>query len=130
MTPSVTQLPSWQALKAHVALVRPLHLRQLFAQEPDRGQRLAASAAGIYLDYSKHLVTSESLRLLLGLAAEADLGGQIAAMFRGDRINRTEDRAVLHTALRAPRGSVVLLDGRDVMPDVHAVLDRMASFAE
>jgi len=126
----LTQRPSWKALSVHHDALKAVHLRELFAQDPNRGQRLTCEAAGLFLDYSKHRITEETLRLLVDLAAEADLQGQIAAMFRGDRINITEDRAVLHTALRAPRGRRIEVDGQDVVPGVHAVLDRMAAFCE
>jgi glucose-6-phosphate isomerase len=110
--------------------MRDLHLRELFAQDPKRGERLCAEGAGIYLDYSKNRVTDETLRLLLQLAAEVGLRERIDAMFRGDKINVTEDRAVLHVALRAPLGQRIVVDGHDVVPDVHEVLDKMAGFAE
>ncbi len=122
--------PAWRALQAHHARVRDLHLRDLFASDPGRGERLTASAAGLLLDHSKHRITDETLRLLVDLAREAGLRERIDAMFRGDRINVTEDRAVLHVALRAPRGSVLRVDGVDVVPGVHAVLDRMAAFCD
>ena len=121
--------PAWLALEKHAAAVRDLHLRQLFADDPGRGERLAVEAAGIYLDYSKNRVTDETLALLLRLAEESGLRERIAAMFRGDKINTTEGRAVLHVALRAPRGRSILVDGVDVVPEVHAVLDRMAEFS-
>jgi glucose-6-phosphate isomerase len=121
---------AWKALQAHFPRVRDLHLRQLFAADPLRGERLTAEAAGIYLDYSKNRVTDETLALLLRLAEESGLRQRIDAMFRGDRINVTEKRAVLHVALRAPRGQSILVDGADVVPEVHAVLDRMGAFAE
>lgn len=126
----LTQRPSWRALEAHFDAVKHLHLRELFAQDPSRGERYTCEGAGLFLDYSKHRITDETLRLLLNLAAEADLQGRIAAMFRGDRINVTEDRAVLHTALRAPKGRRIEVDGQDVVPSVHEVLDRMVAFAE
>jgi glucose-6-phosphate isomerase len=121
---------AWQALQEHFQSVRDLHLRELFAADPRRGERLAAEAAGIYLDYSKNRVTDETLALLLRLAEESSLRQRIDAMFRGDKINVTENRAVLHVALRAPRGHSIVVDGTDVVPAVHAVLDRMADFAE
>jgi len=126
---SLTALPAWKALEAHHRQVAGLHLRQLFADDPSRGERMAAEAAGIYLDYSKNRVTDETLALLLRLADERGLRGRIDAMFRGEKINITEERAVLHVALRAPQGASIVLDGRNVVPDVHAVLDRMADFA-
>ena len=129
-TPRLTDLPAWKALAAHHATVRDLPLRQLFAEDPRRGERLALEAAGIYFDYSKHRVTDETLRLLVRLAEEAGLRSRVDAMFRGEKINVTEDRAVLHTALRAPKGSSLLVDGTDVMAQVHAVLDKMADFSE
>src|SRR5262249_27985282 len=106
------------------------HLRSLFAEDPTRGERLTAEAVGIYLDYSKNRITDETLTLLCRLAEECDLRGRIDAMFRGDRINLTEDRAVLHIALRAPRSTSILVDGKDVVPEVHAVLDAMADFSD
>ena len=128
-TPTVTKLPAWQALEAHFPKLRELQLRQLFADDPRRGERLTAEACGIYFDYSKHRITDETLKLLLQLAEEAGLPARIAAMFRGDKINLTENRAVLHVALRTPRGKSILVDGKDVVPQVHAVLDKMAAFA-
>jgi glucose-6-phosphate isomerase len=121
--------PAWKALQAHYRDVRSLHLRQLFADDSTRGERLTAEAAGVYLDYSKNRITSETLKLLVNLAEQSDLRGRIDAMFRGERINVTENRAVLHVALRAPRGTTIVLDGENVMPQVHAVLDKMADFA-
>ncbi|MDA8137600.1 MAG: glucose-6-phosphate isomerase [Desulfobacteraceae bacterium] len=126
----LTQRPAWQALQAHYEKIRHLHLRQLFADDPGRGERLSAEAAGLYLDYSKNRVTDETLRLLIGLAEQSGLRERIEAMFRGDAINATEKRAVLHTALRAPRTERVVVDGRNVVAEVHAVLDRMAAFAD
>ncbi|HEY8694907.1 MAG TPA: glucose-6-phosphate isomerase [Chloroflexota bacterium] len=127
---ATTQLQGWAALQGHHRQMRDLHLRELFAQDPKRGERLCAEGAGIYLDYSKNRVTDETLRLLLQLAAEVGLRERIDAMFRGDKINVTEDRAVLHVALRAPLGQRIVVDGHDVVPDVHEVLDKMAGFAE
>jgi glucose-6-phosphate isomerase len=126
---SLTARPAWQALLAHHAQIKDVHLRALFAEDPARGERLTADAAGLFLDYSKNRVTGETLRLLLQLAHECGLRERIDAMFRGDRINITEHRAVLHVALRAPRDATFLVDGANVVPDVHAVLDRMAAFA-
>ncbi|HLK10600.1 MAG TPA: glucose-6-phosphate isomerase [Candidatus Binatia bacterium] len=129
MSPLLRERPAWRALAAHHAAVRALHLRDLFRQEPGRGERFVAEGAGLYLDYAKHRITAETLRLLLALADEAELRARIDAMFRGEKINATEGRAVLHVALRAPRDVSIVLDGQDVVPEVHAVLDRMASFA-
>jgi glucose-6-phosphate isomerase len=127
---SLTRRPQWRALLEHAAQFDQRHLRELFAIDPARGERLHAEAAGLYLDYSKQRVTDETLRLLSELAVACGLNERITAMFRGDRINTTEDRAVLHTALRAPAGERILVDGADVVPQVHAVLDRMAAFCE
>jgi len=127
---SRTQLAAWKALEAHVEKVRGLHLRTLFAQDPDRGERLALEAAGLYLDYSKNRVTDETLTLLVALADACDLRGRIDAMFRGEKINVTESRAVLHVALRAPRTHSIVVDGDDVVPKVHAVLDAMSAFCD
>ncbi len=126
----LTARPAWKALTAHFASVKDIELRQLFADDPRRGERLTAEAAGVYFDYSKNRVTDTTMTLLLQLAAESGLRARIDAMFRGDRINVSENRAVLHVALRAPRGQSIVLDGKDVVPDVHAVLDRMAQFAD
>ncbi len=125
----LTARESWKALQAHQDKIRPLHLRRLFADDPTRGERLTAEAVGIYLDYSKNRITDETLGLLCRLAEECGLRGRIDAMFRGDKINLTENRAVLHVALRAPRGRAVMVDGKDVGPEVHAVLDAMANFS-
>src|SRR5205823_13017692 len=111
------------------AEMRATHLRELFAVDSARGERLALDAVGLYLDYSKNRITDETMRLLVALAEESGLRERIDAMFSGERINVTEDRAVLHVALRAPRGATIRVDGRDVVPDVHHVLDRMTSFA-
>ena len=121
--------PAWTALQAHYKQIAPLHLRELFAKEPGRGERLTLEAAGIYLDYSKNRVTNETLALLVQLADESGLRERIDAMFGGERINVSENRAVLHTALRAPKGATVRVDGENVVPQVHAVLDRMNDFA-
>ncbi|HUH05602.1 MAG TPA: glucose-6-phosphate isomerase [Kofleriaceae bacterium] len=127
---SLTRRPQWRALLEHAGQLGRRHLRELFASDPTRGERLHAEAAGLYLDYSKQRVTDETLRVLQDLADACGLNERIAAMFRGDRINVTEDRAVLHTALRAPAGERILVEGSDVVPHVHAVLDRMAAFCE
>src|SRR5499426_1633941 len=127
--PALRERPAWGALEKHYHKIKGVHLRQLFADDRERGQRLAVEAAGLYLDYSKNRITNETLRLLLQLADESGLRERIDAMFRGEKINVSEDRAVLHVALRAPRGSSIMHDGQNVMPEVHAVLDRMADFA-
>ncbi len=127
---SLTRRPQWQALQEHAREFGQCHLRELFAADPARGERLQVEAAGLYLDYSKQRVTDKTLRLLRELAGACGLQERIAAMFRGDRINTTEDRPVLHVALRAPAGARIDVDGRNVVPDVHAVLDRMATFSE
>ncbi|MGH8567458.1 MAG: glucose-6-phosphate isomerase [Gammaproteobacteria bacterium] len=124
----LTARHTWKALTSHHKQVRELHLRKLFADDPTRGERLTAEAAGIYLDYSKNRITDETLTLLLQLAEESGLRARINAMFRGDKINITEDRAVLHVALRAPRGTSIVVDGENVVPQVHTVLDKMADF--
>jgi glucose-6-phosphate isomerase len=126
---SLTALPAWQALVAHQKKIRDVHLRQLFADDPKRGERLTAEAAGLFLDYSKNRITDETLTLLLQLAEARGLRQRIDAMFRGEKINVTEDRAVLHVALRAPRTASILVDGENVVPKVHAVLDKMTDFA-
>jgi glucose-6-phosphate isomerase len=120
----------WAALEKHAGAMRAAHLRDLFAADPGRGERMVAEAAGLYLDYSKHRVTDETLELLLRLAEARDVPGRITAMFAGERINATEGRAVLHVALRAPRSQSIVVDGEDVVPRVHEVLDRMARFAD
>jgi glucose-6-phosphate isomerase len=127
---SVTQTPAWQQLAAHHEDIGGTHLRTLFAEDPGRGDRLSVDAIGLHLDYSKHRVTDESLRLLVALAEQRDLRARIEAMFRGDRINVTEDRSVLHVALRAPRDASIVVDGTNVVHDVHEVLDAMAGFVE
>jgi glucose-6-phosphate isomerase len=124
------QRPAWKALEAHFGKVQGLHLRQLFADDPRRGERLATEALGIYFDYSKNRVTDETLRLLCQLAEESGLRERMDAMFRGEKINVTEKRAVLHVALRAPKGQSIVVDGQDVVHAVQAVLDKMASFAD
>ncbi|MGB3270572.1 MAG: glucose-6-phosphate isomerase [Rhodanobacter sp.] len=128
--PLPTTLPAWRALQQHAAVIGRKHLRQLFADDPHRGETFALADVELYLDYSKQRVDADTLRLLCELALACHLPERTAAMFRGERINRTEDRAVLHVALRAPRGERIEVDGRDVVEDVHAVLDRMAAFAE
>jgi glucose-6-phosphate isomerase len=122
--------PAWKALTTHFESIGSKHLRELFAKDPARGQRLTAEAAGIFLDYSKNRVTDETLKLLVQLAEESGLRAKIEAMFTGEKINITEDRAVLHVALRAPQGEKIFVDGEDVVPGVHAVLNKMAGFAQ
>ena len=128
--PPLTARPAWKALADHYRQMRHQHLRQLFADDPRRGERLTAEAAGLYLDYSKHRVTDATLSLLFRLAEECGLPQRINAMFSGEKINLTEQRVALHIALRAPRFERILVDGADVVPEVHAVLDRMAAFSE
>ncbi len=127
---TLTQRPAWKALQAHYEDVRNRHLRDMFADDPRRGERLTAQGAGLYLDYSKNRVTEKTLRLLRDLAEECGLRERIDAMFGGEKINLTENRAVLHTALRAPRDASVVVDGRNVVPEVHAVLDKMTGFCQ
>jgi glucose-6-phosphate isomerase len=127
---SLRDRPAWKALEAHYANVRELHLRQLFANDPKRGERFALDAAGLYLDCSKNRVTDETLKLLLQLAEECGLRGRIDAMFSGEQINITEDRAVLHVALRAPKGASIVVAGENVVPQVHAVLEKMSDFSD
>jgi glucose-6-phosphate isomerase len=125
----LTRRPAWKALEAHYQTLRDVHLRALFADDPMRGERMTAEGAGIYLDYSKHRITDETLKLLVQLAEQSGLPARIHAMFSGQRINVTEKRAALHVALRAPEGQSIVLDGVDVVLQVHAVLDKMAAFA-
>ena len=129
-TTPLRQRPAWKALEQHYAEIRGLHLRELFADDPGRAERLSAEAAGLYLDYSKNRVTDETLRLLISLAQESDLEERRDMMLRGDRINVSENRSVLHVALRMPKGSTLVVDGVDVVAEVHEVLDRMAAFSE
>src|ERR1051325_4683458 len=126
---SMSDLPVWKELEAHAQRLRAVHLRRLFADDARRGERFTAEAAGLYLDYSKNRIDGETLRLLFRLAEERGLRARIDAMFRGEKINTTEQRAVLHTALRAPKDERIVVDGVDVVPEVHAVLDRMAAFS-
>src|SRR5208282_1197559 len=119
---------AWKNLTSHNKKIRELHLRQLFADDPKRGKRMTAEALGLFLDYSKNRITDATVELLLQLAKESGLRQRIEAMFRGEKINITEKRAVLHVALRAPRGASIVVDGEDVVPQVHAVLDKMAAF--
>src|SRR5271169_1424784 len=124
-----TRRAAWSALASHHKTVSKLHLRQLFADDPKRGERLAAEAVGLYLDYSKNRVTDETMGLLLQLAEDSGLRERIDAMFHGEKINITEKRAVLHVALRSPRDESIVVDGENVVPKVHEVLDRMTEFA-
>jgi glucose-6-phosphate isomerase len=128
-TATLTTLPEWRALSAHAEEMRSVHLRSLFDADPTRGTRFVAEAAGLYMDYSKHRVIRETLDRLFALARATRLEDRVEQMFRGDRINVTENRPVLHVALRAPRSASIVVDGRNVVDDVHAVLDRMADFA-
>ena len=128
MTP-LTKRPAWKALAAHHKKIKALHLRELFADDPARGERLTAEGGGLFLDYAKNRVTDETMGLLVRLAEESGLRARIDAMFRGEKINVTEGRAVLHVALRAPRNASIAVDGKNVVPDVHAVLDKMTGFA-
>src|SRR6202051_706361 len=136
-TPSVT-LPvlepltkrrAWKALQTHYEKVRGLHLRKFFADDPKRGERMTVEAAGRFLDYSKNRITDETVKLLIELAEESGLQSRMGAMFRGEKINTTENRAVLHVALRTPKGESIVVDGEDVVPQVHAVLEKMAQFS-
>src|SRR4029077_14790512 len=122
--------PAWNKLVEHYAKVRDLHLRQLFAEDPQRGERFTLEAMGLYFDYSKNRITTETMGLLIELAGQSGLRRCIDAMFGGDKINVTEQRAVLHVALRVPKSAQLFVDGVDVVPEVHAVLDKMAGFAE
>ena len=127
---TITQLPQWQALVDHQRELAPVHLRDLFAADPDRAARFVTDVGDLRIDWSKHRITGETVRLLVDLADASELASRREAMFRGEHINSTEDRAVLHVALRAPRGTSIVVDGHDVVPDVHAVLDRLTAFAE
>ena len=126
---SLTLLPAWTSLARHSTEIKNVHLRDLFAKDATRGERFTGEAAGLFLDYSKNRLNETSLKLLLQLAEECDLRGRIEAMFRGERINITENRAVLHVALRAPKNATIMLDGKNVVPEVHAILDRMTAFS-
>src|SRR5665213_3440490 len=121
--------PAWTALNEHCTKIRSVHLRQLFAEDPQRAERFTTETLGLYFDYSKHRVTEETIRLLIDLAEQSGLRRHIDAMFAGDKINVTERRAVLHVALRAPESAQIFVDGTDVVPEVHTVLDKMAKFA-
>src|SRR6202522_4000424 len=126
----LTKRKAWKALTAHYKKISKIHLRRLFADDPERGERLTLEAAGIFLDYSKHRINDQTIKLLLQLADESRLRERIDAMFNGEKINITEKRAVLHVALRAPKGSSIIVDGENVVPGVHAVLDKMSSFCD
>src|SRR5678816_4117974 len=126
----LTQRPAWKALEAHFSKVREVHLRKMFADDPKRGERMTTEAVGIFLDYSKNRITDETLKLLIQLAEESGLKDRMEAMFRGEKINITENRAVLHVALRAPRGASIVVDKKNVVPEVHSVLDKMAAFSD
>src|SRR6266571_5314156 len=128
--PRANKRQAWKTLESHYKGIEPVHLRQLFAEDPERAERMSVEGAGLYLDYSKNRVTDETLQLLLRLAEESSLKQRIEAMFRGEKINITEKRAVLHVALRAPKGVSIEVDGEDVVPKVHAVLDKMADFSD
>jgi glucose-6-phosphate isomerase len=127
---ALTKRAAWKALQTHYEKVQGLHLRDLFAEDPKRGERMTADAVGLFLDYSKNRITNQTVDLLIALAEESELRSRIEAMFRGEKINITEKRAVLHVALRAPKGTSIVVDGEDVVPQVHAVLDRMSSFCD
>jgi glucose-6-phosphate isomerase len=127
---SLRSVPAWKALESHYSTVHELHLRQLFAEDPKRGERLALEAVDLYLDYSKNRITDETLKLLMQLAEECGLRARIDAMFSGEKINITENRAVLHVALRSPKGASIVVDGENVVPQVHAVLDKMSDFSD
>jgi glucose-6-phosphate isomerase len=129
MKKTLTQFTAWKALAAHSKQIKKLHLRDLFAKDAKRGERFTVEGAGLFLDYSKNRVMDKTMKLLLQLAKEAGLRSKIDAMFSGEKINVTENRAVLHTALRAPKGATIMVDGKNVVPEVHAVLDKMAAFS-
>src|SRR6266404_1950723 len=121
---------AWKALANHFNKARTLHLRDLFAADPKRGERMSLEALGLYLDYSKNRITDETLKLLFQLADESDLRARIEAVFNGEKLNITENRAVLHVALRAPKGATITVDGENVVPKVHVVLDKMAELSD
>ena len=126
---TLTRRQAWKALQAHYKSMQAMHLRTLFTDDPQRGTRMTAEAAGLFLDYSKNRITDETVRLLVQLAEESGLREGIEAMFRGEKLNVTENRAVLHVALRAPREASIMVDGENVVPKVHAVLDQMTDFS-
>ena len=125
----LSECAAWKSLEAHYEKVKGVHLKTLFADDATRGERLTLDSLGLYLDYSKNRITDETIKLLLDLAEETGLRERIDAMFRGDKINLTENRSVLHVALRAPKGASILVDGENVVPQVHAVLDKMVDFS-
>src|SRR5689334_4770296 len=125
----LTRRAAWKALQSHYKAIRDTHLRTWFSEDPKRGERMTVEGAGLFLDYSKNRITDETIKLLLQLAEESGLKRRIEAMFSGEKINITENRAVLHVALRAPKGETILVDGKNVVPEVHAVLDKMSDFA-
>ena len=127
--PSLRNRPAWTALNEHFVKIQNVHLRRLFAGDPQRSERFTVDTLGLYFDYSKNRITADTLRLLVELAEQSGLREHIDAMFAGDKINVTEKRAVLHVALRAPKGEQIFADGTDVVPEVHAVLDKMSEFA-
>src|SRR3970040_112442 len=129
MPAPLRERPAWRALERHHQEIRDLHLRDLFAEDPKRGERLTAEGAGLYLDYSKNRITAETMLLLVRSERQSALTERAEAMFRGDRINVTENRSVLHVALRMPRGTSLVVDGVDVVAEVHEVLDQMAAFS-
>src|SRR5262245_24126359 len=126
---TLTLLDAWTSLVKHSTEIKKVHLRELFAEEATRGQRFTGEAAGLFLDYSKNRITETTLTLLLQLAEACNLRGRIEAMFHGEKINITENRAVLHVALRAPKNETIMVDGKNVVPDVYAVLDKMMEFS-
>src|SRR5215469_5714678 len=125
----LTKSPAWNALRVHYDKLKDTHLRQLFAEDPERGARFTAEGVDVFLDFSKNRITDETVRLLVQLARERGVEERRDAMFRGEKINVTENRAVLHVALRAPKGAAVIVDGENVVPQVHGVLDKMADFS-
>src|SRR5216117_4082531 len=126
----LTKRKAWKALQTHYKKVREIHLRNLFEDDPKRGERMTAEAAGLFLDYSKNRITDETVKLLIELAGESGLRSRIDAMFRGEKINTTEQRAVLHVALRAPKGASIVVEGGNVVPQVQSVLDKTAAFSD
>src|ERR1700745_3334667 len=129
-SPAIVKRQSWKALESHHQKISKRHLRELFAEDPQRGERMALEAVGLYFDYSKNRITDETLKLILRMAEESGLPSRMEAMFSGEKINLTENRAVLHTALRAPRDASIVVDGENVGPKIYAVLDKRAHFAD